>query len=149
MKLAHIACAALGIAASACATAPPGASASAWLDNATFSSMGAGTGAFSAMLDGSTNAAAPYTIRVHILQGGKIMPHTHPDPRVITVVDGELCYGFGAEFDANGCKLYPEGSYFVVPANAPHYGFGKTGEAVYQESGFGPSSFIPVPAPAR
>jgi quercetin dioxygenase-like cupin family protein len=149
MKLVLIAAAALAIAVSACATASPGRSVSAWLGNAKFNSMGAGTGAFSATLDGSANAAAPYTIRVHILQGGKIMPHTHPDPRMITVVDGELCYGFGTEFDANGCKLYPEGSYFVVPANAPHYGFGKNGEAVYQESGFGPSSFIPVPAQAQ
>ena len=72
------------------------------------------------------------------------MPHTHRDTRVITVVDGELCYGFGDTFDENGCKLYPEGSYFVVPGNAPHYGFGKTGDAVYQESGVGPSAFVPV-----
>jgi quercetin dioxygenase-like cupin family protein len=119
-----------------------------WINGVRYSSMGAGTGAFSAMLDGDTSKAAPYTIRVHITRGGKIMPHTHPDPRVITVVDGELCYGFGATFDPDGCKLYPEGSYFVVPGNTPHYGFGKTGEAVYQESGIGPSGFIPVPATA-
>lgn len=145
--------AAFALAAAACTTeplaAPSGTAASAWLDNAKFTPMGQGTGAFSATLDGSTSAAAPYTIRVHITKGGRILPHTHPDPRVITVVDGELCYGFGATFDPNGCKLYPEGSYFVVPANAPHYGFGKTGDAVYQESGVGPSAFVPVPAPGQ
>jgi quercetin dioxygenase-like cupin family protein len=135
------------IATAACAQAPQPSTA--WLDGMKFTSMGAGTGAFSSTLDGSTNAAAPYTIRVHITEGGKIAPHTHPDPRVITVVDGEVCYGFGAVFDPDGCKLYPEGSYFVVPANAPHYGFGKTGEAVYQESGVGPSGFIPVPSAAQ
>jgi quercetin dioxygenase-like cupin family protein len=131
------------IAASACSQMP--ATSSAWVDGPKFTSMGAGSGAFSAILDGSTSAAAPYTIRVRITKGGKIMPHTHPDSRVITVVDGELCYGFGSVFDPDGCKLYPEGSYFVVPGNAPHYGFGKTGDAVYQESGFGPSAFVPVP----
>ncbi len=131
-------------AASACAHSP--ASSTAWIDNVKFTPMGAANpGAFSAILDGSTSAAAPYTIRVHITDGGKIAPHTHPDPRVITVVDGEVCYGFGAVFDENACKLYPEGSYFLVPANAPHYGFGKNGDAVYQESGVGPSGFIPVP----
>ncbi len=46
----------------------------------------------------------------------------------------------GDTFDENGCKLYPEGSYFVVPGNVPHYGFGKTGDAVYQESGRRPVS---------
>ena len=138
---------AVTVAIAACTHAP--AARSAWTDGVTFTSMGAGTGAFSSTLDGSTNAAAPYTIRVHITEGGKIAPHTHPDPRVITVVDGEVCYGFGAVFDPDGCKLYPEGSYFVVPANAPHYGFGKTGAAVYQESGVGPSGFIPVPGAAQ
>jgi quercetin dioxygenase-like cupin family protein len=147
MKSAHFAIMAVAVAAAACATAPGETSASdAWTGNATFNSMGADTGAFSATLNGSTRAAAPYTIRVHITKGGRIMPHTHPDERVITVVDGELCYGFGSEFDPDGCKLYPEGSWFVVPANAPHYGYGKTGDAVYQESGVGPSAFVPVPS---
>lgn len=146
MKTAQFAYLALAIAVAACATTPEKATSSdAWISNAKFNSMGAGTGAFSAMLNGSTNAAAPYTIRVHITKGGKIQAHTHPDERVVTVVDGELCYGFGSEFDPDGCKLYPEGSWFVVPANAPHYGFGKTGDAVYQESGVGPSAFVPVP----
>jgi quercetin dioxygenase-like cupin family protein len=143
MRIVLIATLALG--ASACATPPAAISASSlWIDGVRFSSMGAGTGAFSATLNGSTNATAPYTIRVHITKGGRIMPHTHPDDRVITVVDGELCYGFGSEFDPDGCKLYPEGSWFVVPANAPHYGYGKTGDAVYQESGVGPSAFVRV-----
>lgn len=147
MKPVEIAFLFAAVASAACTTVPNGTSASqAWTNNARFNSMGDGTGAYAATLNGSTNAAAPYTIRVHITEGGKIMPHTHPDERVITVVDGELCYGFGSEFDPDGCQLYPEGSYFVVPANAPHYGFGKTGEAVYQESGVGPSAFIPVSA---
>jgi quercetin dioxygenase-like cupin family protein len=131
------------------AEAPSGPAASAWLDGVKFTSMGQGSGAFSATLDGSTGKAAPYTIRVHITRGGRIMPHTHPDTRLITVVDGELCYGFGDTFDENGCKLYPEGSYFVVPGNVPHYGFGKTGDAVYQESGVGPSAFVPLARPAQ
>jgi len=48
-------------------------------------------GALSATLDGSTSAAAPYTIRVHMTEGEEIMPHTDPDAGVVTVVDGELC----------------------------------------------------------
>lgn len=130
-------------AATACAQTP--APVSAWTDGVKFTPMGAtNPGAFSATLDGSTNAAGPYTIRVRIEKGGKILPHTHPDTRVITVVAGELCYGFGTTFDPDACKLYPEGSYFTVPGNAPHYGYGKTGDAVYQESGVGPSAFVPV-----
>src|SRR6185436_5539116 len=84
----------MALIAAACSHAP--GPSTAWTEGPAFTPMGAGSGAFSAMLDGATSAAAPYTIRVHITKGGRIMPHTHPDPRVITVVDGELCYGFGA-----------------------------------------------------
>lgn len=131
--------------AAGCSHAP--AADNAWTGNATFAPMAAATatGAFAATLDGSTTAAAPYTIRVHITKGGKILPHTHPDPRVITVVDGNLCYGFGETFDTEACKMYPEGSYFLVPGNVPHYGYGKE-DAVYQESGVGPSAFNLTPA---
>jgi quercetin dioxygenase-like cupin family protein len=147
MRPALIAILVLGVAACTAGPSkdPSEAGASTWTDGVRFTSMGQGSGAFSATIDGGTNKAAPYTIRVHITKGGKIQPHTHPDTRLITVVDGELCYGFGDTFDENGCKLYPEGSYFVVPGNVRHYGFGKS-DAVYQESGVGPSAFVPVPA---
>jgi quercetin dioxygenase-like cupin family protein len=137
---------ALAAFASACATAPEAtAPNTAWTESVKFTSMGQGSGAFSSTLDGSTTKAEPYTIRVHITKGGKIQPHTHPDTRFITVVDGDLCYGFGDVFDEAACKVYPEGSTFVVPGGKPHYGFGKS-DAVYQESGVGPSAFVPVPA---
>mgnify|MGYP000858788123 FL=1 len=132
------------IAVAGCAHTP--SASNAWTTGPTFAPMAAATatGAFAATLDGSTTKAAPYTIRVHITKGGKILPHTHPDPRVITVVDGNLCYGFGEAFDPEACTMYPEGSYFLVPGNVPHYGYGKE-DAVYQESGVGPSAFVLVP----
>src|SRR5690349_1429385 len=79
----------LVVATGACVTGPARNAASAWTDGVKFASMGQGTGAFSATLDGNTSQAAPYTIRVHITKGGKIQPHTHPDTRFITVVAGE------------------------------------------------------------
>lgn len=143
----RIALIALAVLATGCTQLP--AASAAWIEGVTYTPMGAANpGAFSAMLDGSTSAAGPYTIRVHMTKGGKIMPHTHPDARVVTVVSGELCYGFSDTFDPDGCKLYPEGSYLVVPANAPHFGYGKS-DAVYQESGVGPSGFTPVQAPTN
>lgn len=138
----RIAIIALAASLTGCTQMP--ASGAAWLDGVKYTPMGAANpGAFSAVLDGSTSAAGPYTIRVHMTKGGRIAPHTHPDARVVTVVSGELCYGFSDTLDPAACKLYPEGSYFLVPANAPHFGYGKS-EAVYQESGVGPSGFVPV-----
>lgn len=137
MRLSMIVLAAL---AAGCATQP---NLSAWTSSASFTPMGAatGSGAFSATIDGSTAKAEPYTIRVHITKGGRILPHTHPDTRLITVVAGNLCYGFGDTFDEHACTIYPEGSHFLVPGNVMHYGYGREG-AVYQESGVGPSAFV-------
>src|ERR1700754_4706234 len=71
----------LALGAAGCVTgpaaAPVGKASAAWVEGVKYTSMGQGTGAFSATLDGSTNRAAPYAIRVHITKGGKIAPHTH------------------------------------------------------------------------
>lgn len=140
MRLALLCLTALGPAA--CIHAPP--TPGSWTSGLSFTPMGASNpGAFSVTIDGDTGARAPYTIRVQLRRGGMISPHSHPDRRVITVVAGELCYGFGPVFDPERCTIYPEGSYFVVPANEPHFSFGKTSDSVYQETGFGPSAFIP------
>jgi quercetin dioxygenase-like cupin family protein len=127
--------------ATGCASAPDAITP--WTNGTAYTPMGpaTGAGAFSATINGSTSKAAPYTIRVHITKGGKILPHTHPDDRLITVVAGNLCYGFGDTFSEQGCTMYPEGSHFVVPGNLPHYGSGRE-EAIYQESGVGPSAFV-------
>jgi quercetin dioxygenase-like cupin family protein len=96
-------------------------------------------GAKAAWLLGAADKSEIYTIRVHLDAGAKIPPHTHPDTRMITVLSGELLAGRGAKFGEEGTKTYGPGTFFVVPAGAPHFAWAKNGEAVYQESGFGPS----------
>ena len=83
--------------------------------------------------------AGLYTIRVRIAPGGLMPPHRHPDERHITVLSGVLYYGLGETADQALTKRYPAGSYFVVPANAPHFAMGVSGEAIYQESGVAPT----------
>lgn len=80
-----------------------------------------------------------YTIRVHIKEGGLMPPHSHPDARQITVLSGDLYYGFGETADPAAAKRYPAGSFFIVPANEPHFAIGVLGDAVYQESGMAPT----------
>lgn len=143
MRLSVIAIALLAASCASVPNAPASNALGPWTSGIAFSPMGAatGAGAFSATIDGDTAKAAPYTIRVRITKGGKILPHTHPDDRLITVVAGNLCYGFGSKFDEQACTLYPEGSHFRAPANLPHFGYGQE-EAIYQESGVGPSAFV-------
>jgi quercetin dioxygenase-like cupin family protein len=95
-------------------------------------------GAQFAWLVGGPDRAGPYTLRVRLEADGKIPPHTHPDPRMVTVLSGELWVGRGARFDPSIAQGFPAGSFFITPAGAPHYAFAKS-ETVYQESGVGPS----------
>ena len=136
--------AAAGIAA--CAHAPDAAppAANPWTQGVKFAPMGSAVLAEAATVAGSQREAGLYTIRVHVGRGGSIAPHTHPDTRILTVVSGEIWYGFGAKADLAAAKLYRTGDVFTVLANAPHFAFATTSDAVYQEAGMGPTAFVPV-----
>jgi quercetin dioxygenase-like cupin family protein len=92
-----------------------------------------------AVLAGPLDKPAPYTQRVRLAAGGMVMPHTHPDARYTTILAGELTVGLGESFDAAKETRYPAGSFVVMPAGQPHYSLAKSGEVVYQESGYGPT----------
>jgi quercetin dioxygenase-like cupin family protein len=97
-------------------------------------------GAKAAWLAGGADKAENYTVRVHLDAGAKIPPHSHGDTRMITVLSGEVYVGRSAKFAEDATKAYGPGTFFIVPAGAPHYAWAKNGEAIYQESGTGPSS---------
>jgi quercetin dioxygenase-like cupin family protein len=133
----------LAAALAACAHAPASAP-NPWTQNVRFAPMGSAEGAEAATVAGAQNAAGLYTVRVHIRQGGSIAPHTHPDARILTVVSGEVYYGFGSTVDLASAQLYKTGAVFTVPANAPHWAQATTSDVVYQEAGMGPTAFVPV-----
>jgi hypothetical protein len=43
-----------------------------------------------AVIVGNPSEAGPYTIRVRVPRGVKLMPHRHPEDRVYTVISGVL-----------------------------------------------------------
>jgi mannose-6-phosphate isomerase-like protein (cupin superfamily) len=89
---------------------------------------------------GSEDMPGPYLFRVRLAAGARIPPHTHPDERSTTVLSGTILVGFGKTFDAARMVAVPAGSVYVAPAGSPHYLWARDGEAVYQESGVGPSA---------
>jgi quercetin dioxygenase-like cupin family protein len=93
---------------------------------------------------GAEDKTGPYVLRVKLAAGGKIPPHTHPDERSSTVLAGTLYVGFGTTFDETKVVAVPAGAVYVAPATVPHYVWAKDGEAVYQESGVGPTATTPV-----
>ncbi len=96
-------------------------------------------GGQTAVVYGDPRKAAPYITRVKQPDGYRIPPHTHPEERVYTVISGTFYIGFGDRFDPAKLKAFPAGSVIVVPANASHFHWMRSGEAVVQVSGVGPS----------
>jgi quercetin dioxygenase-like cupin family protein len=92
-------------------------------------------------LYGDPDKVGIYTFRVKMQNGAKLQIHTHPDTRVITVLSGTLYAGRGERYDTANETVFSVGSFFSVPAGAPHYTRAGEGEVIYQENGFGPTRF--------
>jgi quercetin dioxygenase-like cupin family protein len=101
-------------------------------------------GGESAVLYGNPGKPGLYVTRVKQPDDYKIQAHTHPEERVYTVMSGTFYIGFGATFDPGKLMAFPPGSMLVVPANAPHFHWTRSGEAVVQISGTGPSGIAYV-----
>ena len=95
-------------------------------------------GAELAKVVGDPSRAGPYVIRVKVPAGVRLMPHTHPEDRIYTVISGIFYIGFGKTFDAAKLKAYGPGSVVTLPGNTPHFHWAMSGEYVTQVTGAGP-----------
>jgi quercetin dioxygenase-like cupin family protein len=91
-----------------------------------------------AVIVGQPSEAGPYTIRVRLPHGVKLMPHRHPEDRVYTVMSGVFYIGLGNQFDADKLQAYPPGSVIVLPGNTSHFHWAKSIEYVTQVTAIGP-----------
>ncbi|TFW23853.1 cupin domain-containing protein [Duganella callida] len=91
-----------------------------------------------AVLVGDPAKAGPYVVRVKLPGGVKLMPHTHPEDRIYTVISGVFYIGLGTTFDPDKLQAYAPGSVIVLPANTPHFHWAKSGDYMTQVSGTGP-----------
>lgn len=91
-----------------------------------------------AILVGEPSQPGPYTIRVKVPGGVKLMPHQHPEDRVYTVISGVFYIGVGDRFDADKLQAYPPGSVVVLPGRTHHFHWAKSGEYVTQVTAIGP-----------
>jgi quercetin dioxygenase-like cupin family protein len=96
-------------------------------------------------IHGRQEAAGFFTFRVRAAAGHRLLPHTHPDDRVITVLDGTYWTAVGDTWDESRLVAYPRGSFYVVPAGVPHFSAVLEGETEFQESGTGPSRNDMIP----
>jgi quercetin dioxygenase-like cupin family protein len=91
-----------------------------------------------AVLVGEPSQPAPYVVRVKMPAGEKLMPHSHPEDRIYTVMSGVFYIGLGDQFDPARLNAYPPGSVIVLPGNTPHFHWAKSGEYVTQVTAIGP-----------
>jgi quercetin dioxygenase-like cupin family protein len=91
-----------------------------------------------AVLVGRPSEEGPYTVRVRVPRGVKLMPHRHPEDRVYTVISGVFYVGRGDRFDADRLEAYPPGAVVVLPGNTAHFHWARSGEYVTQVTAIGP-----------
>ena len=91
-----------------------------------------------AVVVGQPLEPGPYTIRVKVPHGEKLMPHKHPEDRVYTVISGIFYIGLGDQFDASKLEAYPTGAVIVLPGNTSHFHWAKSSEYVTQVTATGP-----------
>jgi len=77
-------------------------------------------------------------IRVKVPGGVKLMPHTHPEDRIYTVISGVFYIGLGEAFNGDNMRAYAPGSVIVLPGNTWHFHWARSGEYVAQVTAIGP-----------
>lgn len=91
-----------------------------------------------AVVVGHPSEPGPYTIRIRVPRGVRLMPHRHPEDRVYTVMSGVFYIGLGDQFDADKLQAFPPGSVVVLPGNTGHFHWAKSSEYITQVTALGP-----------
>jgi quercetin dioxygenase-like cupin family protein len=94
------------------------------------------------VIAGSPTATGPYAFRVRFAPGLKVMPHTHPDDRLYTVLSGVWTIGVGAHYDESMLQRFGPGEVYVLPAGTPHFHGAPEGVTTFQVSGIGPTATV-------
>lgn len=92
---------------------------------------------------GNPAQPGPYVFRARMPAGTDLPPHRHPDERWVTVLRGTYRSAVGETFDVDAATEYPERSFYVTDANAPHYSHAVT-DVIVQEQGNGPTGMTYV-----
>ena len=91
-----------------------------------------------AVVVGQPLQGGPYTIRVKVPSGVKLMAHRHSEDRIYTVISGVFYIGLGDQFDAEKLVAYPPGAVIILPGNTSHFHWARSGDYVTQITAIGP-----------
>jgi quercetin dioxygenase-like cupin family protein len=102
-----------------------------------------------AVLAGAPDKKGPYVERVKLPPNAAVPPHTHPDTENITVLSGSFGIGEGKVADQSKGRVLPAGSFYLLPANTPHFAWAGADGAVIQIHGIGPTGIKMLQSAAR
>jgi quercetin dioxygenase-like cupin family protein len=104
---------------------------------------GAGTSGVSGIttttLYGDPTKPGLYTIELRVPPNTRIASHTHRDPRTAVVVSGTWYFGYGTVASPGATKALAPGSFYVEPADAPHFALTRGQAVTVQITGYGPT----------
>jgi hypothetical protein len=93
-----------------------------------------------AVVAGRPQEAGPYALRVRFPPGVRVMPPTHPEDRIHTILRGAWFIGLGETFDSTRLERHPAGAVYVVRAGIAHFHLARDGETVFQITATGPTA---------
>jgi quercetin dioxygenase-like cupin family protein len=96
-----------------------------------------GDGAEIAVIEGDLAEQEPFTFRLRLQDGYRILPHVHPAYERVTVLQGTVHFAHGREFDKEATHVLPVGSVAIMPPGDPMFGYAE-GETIIQLHGTGP-----------
>ena len=100
-------------------------------------------GAQATVLSGDPTKEGMFTIRLKFPAGYRVMPHRHPTPELVTVIQGQLSLGVGSAFVPRRASNLVQGGYVALAADMNHFASTKTG-ATIQITSHGPFQIIYV-----
>lgn len=95
-------------------------------------------GAKLALIEGNPQKPGLLAMRLKLPRNYKLMPHTHPADEHVTVISGTFYFGPMDTPDESKAKKLPSGSFAMMPAGSPMYGFTKDEECIIQIHAMGP-----------
>lgn len=99
-----------------------------------------GTTSQQAVLVGDPTKEGLYVVLTKWLPHNNSRPHFHPNDRFITVISGTWWVGTGSQYDPEGMKPIPAGSFITHFGKQVHYDGARDGEVILQIVGMGPAT---------
>ena len=101
-------------------------------------------GTAQAILVGDPSKPGLYVVLQKWLPHNNSRPHSHPNDRYITVLKGTWWVNTGPDYDPDGMKPVPAGSFVIHYGQEMHYDGAKDEECVLEIVGMGPANNPPA-----